>query len=73
MPTSSDEKKHREFGQFYVFYLTEGHFRVGITEGSASEEETTKGSAKGLAEGTFGRSLVLSHSKILLTFFGRDL
>ena len=30
---------------------------MGITEGSASAEWTTEGSAEALAEGTFGRSL----------------
>ena len=33
---------------------------MGITEDSASVRLTTEGSAEGLAEGTFGRSLIFS-------------
>ena len=40
-----------------IFSINQRSLSVGITEGSASVERTTEGSAEGLAEGTFGRSL----------------
>ena len=43
--------------EYYEFLLNRKSLSVGITEDSASAEWTTEGSAEGLAEGTFGRSL----------------
>ena len=44
-----------------IFLLYRRSLSVGITEGSASAKWTTEGSAEGLAEGTFGRSLEFTH------------
>ena len=40
------------------FFINRRSLSVGTTEGSASAELTTEGSAESLAEGTFGRSLM---------------
>ena len=59
MLTACDEKNRSEFGQLLCFFLIyRRSLSVGITEDSASAEWTTEGSAEGLAEGTFGRSLI---------------
>ena len=43
-----------------IFLLYRRSLSVGITEDSASAERTTEGSAEGLTEGTFGRSLLFA-------------
>ena len=40
-----------------IFSINQRSLSVGTTEGSASAESTTEGSAEVLAEGAFGRSL----------------
>ena len=50
-------RRYLEFIDF--FSVNRRSLSVGTTEGSASAEWTTEGSAESLAEGTFGRSLVL--------------
>ena len=46
-----------KFGLLLRFFRDRRSLSVGITEDSASVRLTTEGSAEGLAEGTFGRSL----------------